>query len=114
MKKNHNGKGNKQIRQLLTSEAARLMYEEGIGQYHTAKWRAAKRLFARGGKNIKAIRTRDLPSNGEISQAVYQLATFYEGDTLVARLFAMRVAALDVMERLMAFSPKTDWLRQHR
>jgi len=109
MRKNRTKKSNKgdyRLRETITHEAARIMYQEDVAQYHTAKWRAAKSILSRGGKNIKTIRTRDLPSNGEISSAIYQMATFYEGDTINYRLFTMRLAALDIMEELQVFSPR--------
>ncbi|PCK08815.1 MAG: hypothetical protein COA42_07375 [Alteromonadaceae bacterium] len=105
MKKNQYSKGNPQLRQLLIQESARLMYEEDITQYHTAKWRAAKHVFSRGGAKFGKIRNCDLPSNGEISQAVHELAQLYEGEKMEENLLAMRMLALDVMARLAAFSP---------
>ncbi len=106
MKNSKHERGNAQFRQLLVREAARLMYEENIKQYHTAKWRAAKNLLSRGGIKMCKIRTRDLPSNGEISLAVYQMAQMHEGGTLTRRLFSMRITALDIMENLESFSPR--------
>lgn len=106
MKNSKQERGNAQFRQLLVREAARLMYEENIKQYHTAKWRAAKNLLSRGGIKMCKVRTRDLPSNGEISLAVYQMAQMHEGGTLTRRLFSMRITALDIMENLASFSPR--------
>jgi len=91
---------------MITKEAAKLMYEGHSNQYHTAKWRAAKSVLSRGEKRVKTIRTHDLPSNGEISEAVYALAKFNEGDSSSIRLFAMRISALDIMEKLDEFSPR--------
>ena len=106
MRKNQFVKGNIQLRQTILREAARLMYEEGVGQYYTAKWRAAKRVLGQGGKKVRSIRTRDLPSNGEISQALFQLAQLYEGNTIQDRLFAMRISALEIMEKFEQFCPR--------
>lgn len=94
-----------QFRTLITNEAARLMYEEGVKQYHTAKWRAAKSLLSQGCGASRA-NTRDLPSNGEISEQVYRIATMHEGSNLTSRLFEMRLIALEVMEALEEFSPR--------
>ena len=99
-------KGDFRLREMITKEAAKLMYEGHSNQYHTAKWRAAKSVLSRGDKRVKNIRTHDLPSNGEISEAVYALAKFNEGDSISVRLFAMRIAALDIMEKLDEFSPR--------
>lgn len=82
------------------------MYEEGVKQFHTAKWRAAKNILAQGRKKKAYVRTRDLPSNGEISEQVYLLASMYEGVTLAERLFSMRILALEVMALLEPFSPR--------
>ena len=86
------------IRQLLVREAARLMYEDGVDQYLDAKRKAAKRVF---GKH-----TKDLPSNGEISQELYNLAKFHNGNQHSQTLFKMRLLAMEVMERLDEFSPR--------
>ncbi|TQV81068.1 nucleotidyltransferase [Aliikangiella coralliicola] len=86
------------IRRLLVREAARLMYEEGVDQYLDAKRKAAKRILGK--------QTRDLPSNGEIAEELFQLSQFHQGDELEATLFEMRILAMDVMENLAEFSPR--------
>ena len=106
MRNNKHSKGNPQLRTMLTREAARLMYEEDIKQYHDAKRIAAKRLFGRGKKGAVQIRTKDLPSNGEIADEVATLARFHEGSNIDAQLFTMRVTALDIMLNLKPFSPR--------
>ena len=92
MRKKHND-----IRRLLVQEAARLMFEEGVSQYLDAKKKAAKRILGRQIKN--------LPSNGEISDELYRLATFHQGDARNDTLFEMRLLAMEVMEQLSEFSP---------
>mgnify|MGYP000367009674 CR=1 FL=1 len=106
MRNNKHSKGNPQLRTMLTREAARLMYEEDIKQYHDAKRIAAKRLFGRGKKSTVQVRTQDLPTNGEIADEVATLARFHEGNNVDERLFAMRVTALDIMLDLKPFSPR--------
>jgi len=86
------------IRQLLVREAARLMYEEGVEQYLDAKRKAAKRILGK--------QTKDLPSNGEISEELYSLAKFHNGSEHSRTLFEMRLLAMEVMERLDEFSPR--------
>ena len=94
------------LRGSIALEAARLMYEEGVKQYFTAKRLAAKRLLGRvGGKRLR-YRPSDLPSNGEIRDALLVLADFAEGDRRQRRLFAMRVVALGAMKSLEAFEPR--------
>jgi len=106
MKNNKHSKGNPQLRTMLTREAARLMYEEDIKQYHDAKRIAAKRLFGRGKKGTVQVRTKDLPTNGEIADEVATLARFHEGNNIDDQLFAMRVTALGIMLDLKPFSPR--------
>jgi hypothetical protein len=94
------------LRGSIALEAARLMYEEGVKQYFTAKRLAAKRLLGRvGGKRLR-YRPSDLPSNGEIRDALLVLADFAEGDRRQRRLFAMRVVALGAMKSLEDFEPR--------
>ncbi|MCW8931931.1 MAG: nucleotidyltransferase [Gammaproteobacteria bacterium] len=94
-----------QLRSSLAFEAARLMYEEGIQQYFTAKQVAAKRLLGRiYGKKVRH-RPQDLPSNGEIKKALLHLVQQNEGNDHFYQLFAMRVIALEVMYELKTYTP---------
>lgn len=95
-----------EFRQTLAHEAARLMYEEGVDQYFNAKHLAAKRLFGRGGSKKMRYRPQDLPSNGEIQQALRELVQFTEGEFSQQRLFAMRIIALETMNKLEQFNPR--------
>ena len=61
------------LRGAIAVEAARLMYEEGVKQYFTAKRLAAKRLLGRVGGRRLRYRPMDLPSNGEIRDALLSL-----------------------------------------
>jgi hypothetical protein len=94
------------VRAAIAQLAAQIMYGEDVKEYFTAKRLAAKRLLGR--VNAKAIRHRpqDLPSNGEIKQALLELVTEIEGDGRSRRLFAMRVVALEAMDALEPFSPR--------
>ncbi len=94
------------VRAAIAQLAAQIMYGEDVKQYFTAKRLAAKRLLGR--VNAKSIRHRpqDLPSNGEIKQALLELVTDIEGTVRTRRLFAMRVVALEAMEALEPFSPR--------
>lgn len=89
---------NNNLRRLLIREAARLMFEEGVDQYFDAKKKAAKRILGK--------QTKHLPSNGEISDELYQLSLFHCGDELSTTLFKMRLLAMDVMEHLECFNPR--------
>ena len=95
-----------ELRHRLAQEAARLMYEEEVKQYFTAKRLAAKRLLGHGGHQKLRYRPQDLPSNGEIKDALLELVRFQEGDLNQQRLFAMRVIALETMRDLNPFQPR--------
>lgn len=94
------------LRGAIAAEAARLMYEEGVKQYFTAKRLASKRIFGRTGGRRLRFRPADLPSNGEIRDALLQIAALAEGDGRTRRLFAMRVVALEAMRALEAYEPR--------
>jgi len=93
-----------ELRKRLIKLAARIMYEENVSHYFDAKRTAARRLLKQGGGG--SFRVIDLPSNGEIAEELAKMADLYEGDEKVDRLFAMRIIALDVMEKLTPFSPR--------
>ncbi len=99
-------RGPGKARRLLAREAARLMYEEEVAQYFVAKRMAAKRLFGRAGAKQIRFRPRDLPSNGEIQEALLALADATEGAARLDRLEDMRRIALRVMRRLASFDPR--------
>jgi len=94
------------LRAALAQLAAQIMYGEDVKQYFTAKRLAAKRLLKREGARTIRYRPQDLPSNGEIKQALLELVTEIEGDARTQRLFAMRVVALEAMAELTPFSPR--------
>lgn len=94
------------LRAAIAQLAAQIMYGEEVKQYFTAKRLAAKRIL--GQVNAKTIRYRphDLPSNGEIKEALRELVIEIEGDGRTRRLFSMRIVALEAMEALETFSPR--------
>jgi hypothetical protein len=94
------------LRGAIALEAARLMYEEGVKQYFTAKRLACKRLLGRVGGRRMRYRPMDLPANGEIRDALLLLAEYAEGSSRTRRLFAMRVVALRAMRALQDFEPR--------
>jgi hypothetical protein len=94
------------VRAAIAAEAARLMYDEAVKQYFTAKRMAARRLFGRTGGQRVRFRPADLPSNGEIRDALLALAELAEGSQRTRRLFAMRVVALETMRAIAAFEPR--------
>ena len=74
------------------------MVEENVTQFLDAKKLAAKRLF---GKPLK-----NLPSNKEVADAVYQMNHLLDSEVLDQQLFEMRQVAVEVMETLKDFSPR--------
>ncbi len=94
------------LRATIAREAARLMYEEEVKEYFTAKRMAAKRLLGRVEGRRLHHRPQDLPSNGEIRDALLALARATEGKGRTLKLFAMRVVALETMAKLREFEPR--------
>lgn len=94
------------LRATIAKEAARLMYEEDIKEYFTAKRLAAKRVLGRVEGRRLRFRPADLPSNGEIRDELLGLARRTEGKDRTRKLFAMRVVALETMQRLTELEPR--------
>lgn len=98
--------GGRRLRALITAEAARVMFEEDVKEYFTAKRMAARRVLGRERARSVRYRPEDLPSNGEIREALLALARRVEGAGRTTRLFAMRVLALRALEALAPFEPR--------
>ncbi|MBI5536532.1 MAG: nucleotidyltransferase domain-containing protein [Deltaproteobacteria bacterium] len=94
------------LRAQIAQEAARIMYEECVKEYFTAKRIAAKRLLGRVQGRRLRYRPQDLPSNGEIRDALLALAELAEGDRRMDRLFAMRVIGYETMKALLPFEAR--------
>ncbi|MCK9283067.1 MAG: hypothetical protein M0P39_02170 [Rhodocyclaceae bacterium] len=84
-------------RRAVASLAARLMAEEGIGDYGYAKRKAAKSLGLAEGET--------LPSNDEVEAELRIYQSLYQEDEQRDRLKEMRCAALDLMQLLDEFHP---------
>lgn len=98
--------GRGHLRERIATEAARLMYEESVKEYFTAKRMAGKRVLGRVQARSIRYRPEDLPSNGEIRDALLALATSREGAARLERLFELRVRALEAMDALTPFHPR--------
>jgi len=94
------------LRAEIARAAAEIMIFEEVKQYFTAKRLAAKRLLGQGRARSLRYRPRDLPSNGEIKDALLARVIEIEGDSRTKRLFAMRIVALEAMIALEPFSPR--------
>ncbi|MBF6022431.1 hypothetical protein [Lysobacter niastensis] len=84
-------------RHQLAHEAARLMAEGGIRDYHQAKLKAAERLGI--------FDDASLPRNREIEDALREYQRLFQRDNVVA-VRARREAALRALEFFRAFEPR--------
>jgi hypothetical protein len=85
------------LRRQIASLAARFMAEDGIGDYGTAKRKAARRLGAGEGEV--------LPTNEEIETELRAYQAIYQPDEQRERLRELRGVALEVMGLLDDFRP---------
>ncbi|WP_433925213.1 hypothetical protein [Stenotrophomonas nematodicola] len=85
-------------RHRLAHEAARLMAEGGIRDYHQAKLKAAARLDIHDDAS--------LPRNAEIEDALRQYQRLFAGANHGTQLRQRREAALRAMDFLHAFAPR--------
>ncbi|UPG95055.1 hypothetical protein [Luteibacter aegosomatissinici] len=85
-------------RVLVAQEAARLMSEHGIRDFHHAKLKAAERLGI--------VDTQALPRNQEIEDALREHQRIFHGDTQPQALRARREAAVEAMRFLRSFDSR--------
>jgi predicted nucleotidyltransferase len=90
--------GAEEIRQRISREAARIMAEEGVRDFHTAKRKAAERL------NLPEA--RQLPSNQEIEQALTEHLQLFHARQLPQTLRHLRSLAVKAMQLLERFEPR--------
>lgn len=88
-------------RRLIAQEAARLMYEEQIREYRTAKRKAARRF----GHEQSLSLGNHLPSNAEIRQELIRLLDLHEEQLRPERLLQLRLLALKYLELMAPFRP---------
>lgn len=87
-----------EIRQRISREAARLIAEEGINDFHVAKRKAIDRLCLPEGQH--------LPSNPEIEQALAQHLQLFHARELPQTLSRLRRLAVQTMRLLQRFDPR--------
>lgn len=85
-------------RRLIAIEAARIISELGVRDYHQAKLRAAERLGVDD--------ERDLPKNSEIESALKEYQRLFGGAAHAERLESLRASALDAMQFFERFQPR--------
>lgn len=82
----------------VAQEAARLMSEHGIRDFHHAKLKAAERLGV--------LDAQALPRNHEIEQALREHQRIFQADSQPQRLRARREAAIEAMRFLAPYQPR--------
>ena len=87
-----------QMRLRIAQEAARIMAEEGVHDFLSAKRKAAARLGAAD--------TRHLPRNTEIEQALIDYQRLFQPGVHAHRLERLRGAALESMRFFNRFDPR--------
>jgi len=92
-----NGSKRNQTREHLAYLAARLMAEDGISDYSTAKRKAARQAGVPD--------THQLPDNREIEAALRAYQALYQRDTQAECLRQLREWALEAMDLLAPFNP---------
>jgi hypothetical protein len=85
------------LRRQLAYNAARLMAEDGIADYATAKWKAARQA---GLEDAKL-----LPDNQEIEAALREYQGLYQSEDQPAHLRRLREVAVKVMRDFDEFRP---------
>lgn len=87
-----------QAGEALVAEAARIICEESVLDYRSAKLKAAQRL---------GLSTRGaLPDNARIQAAVIEYQRIFGGAAYARRLLALRAAAVQGMRLLKPFEPR--------
>ncbi|HZP67562.1 MAG TPA: hypothetical protein VFB32_14765 [Rudaea sp.] len=87
-----------EMRRRIALEAARLMSEHGIRDFHLAKRKAAQRLGIADDLN--------LPKNSEIETALREHQRLFQADEQPQRLRRLREVARDAMKFFARFEPR--------
>jgi hypothetical protein len=85
-------------RALIADEAARIIQEQGLNDFRSAKEKAVERL------GLKAA--GKLPGNGEIEKALAERNRIFQGDSQPRRLRQLRQSARGVMKSLDIYFPR--------
>lgn len=93
----HDGR-TQQLRRRIALEAARLMSEHGIRDFHLAKRKAAQRLGA--GEEVA------LPKNSEVEDALREHQRLFQADEQPPLLRRLRETARDAMRFFARFDPR--------
>jgi hypothetical protein len=82
----------------VADEAARIIQEEGLNDFRSAKEKAVERL--------RLQTTGPLPSNGEIERALAERNRIFRGDRHLSHLRNLRHAAMRIMRSLSTYNPR--------
>ncbi|MDE2148539.1 MAG: hypothetical protein KGJ55_01645 [Gammaproteobacteria bacterium] len=82
----------------IAAEAARIVCEEAMLDYHSAKLKAAQRLGL--GSRVR------LPDNARLERAIIDYQRLFGGAGYAEQLLRMRRAAIQAMRLLVEFSPR--------
>lgn len=91
-------RNNEALRRRITQEAARIMAEEGVRDFHAAKRKAAGRL--------NQAENRHLPSNIEVETALAEYLKLFHARDLPHTRQRLLGIALDTMQLLVSFEPR--------
>lgn len=84
-----------QIKNMIAQETARIMVEQGIEKYHTAKNKAAE--------NLNFHNLGCLPRNSEIEEKLKEYYRLFDGQSHQDKMLKLRKIALSVMDLFCSF-----------
>ncbi len=87
-----------QLRRRIAVEAARLVAEQGLRDFHLAKVKAAN--------NLGLGESAPLPRNSEIEDALREHQRLFQSDSQPRQLARLRDAAIEAMDFLSTFEPR--------
>ncbi len=90
--------GTDEVRRQIAADAARIMAEEGVRDFHAAKRKAAARLGL--------PETKHLPGNGEVDAALQEYLRLFHAGRLTQSLRRLRGLAAEAMRFLAKFEPR--------
>ena len=94
-----NPKGDDHMRQLIANEAARIVSEEGVENFYTAKRKAVNRIGGNGNNT-------HLPTNKEITEAMGTYQRLFLANSQPQHLKHLRQAAAEALAFFSPFSPR--------
>lgn len=90
--------GTDELRRQIAADAARIMAEEGVSDFHAAKRKAATRLGL--------PETKHLPGNDEVDAALQEYLRLFHSGNLLKSVRRLRALAAEAMRFLARFEPR--------